>query len=70
MTEDVKDTKLMKEAVQCWAEAVAIHIANSARGLSKYDAHALKQLFDWPQMLDSTLPIQEMLEKLDERISK
>ena len=70
MTEDIKDTKLMKEAVQCWAEAVAIHIAGSARGLSKYDAHALKQLFDWPQMLSNTLPIQEMLEKLDERISK
>lgn len=67
---DNEDIKTIKEAVQCWAEAVALHIASSARGLSKYDAHALKQLFDWPQMLDSTLPIQELLEKLDERISK
>lgn len=70
MTEEIKDAKLMKEAVQCWAESVALHIASSARGLSKYDAHALKQLFDWPQMLSNTLPIQELLEKLDERISK
>ena len=65
-----EDIKTMKEAVQCWAEAVAVHIASSARGLSKYDAYALKQLFDWPQMLSSTLPIQELIEKLDERISK
>lgn len=67
---DNEDIKLMKDAVQCWAEAVAIHIASSTRGLSKYDAHALKQLFDWPQMLSSTLPIQELLDKLDERISR
>lgn len=43
-----KDAKLMKDAVQCWAESVALHVASSARGLSKYDAHALRQLFDWP----------------------
>lgn len=65
-----KDTKLMKEAVQCWAESIAIYLANSARGLSKSDARALKELFDWPQMLNNTLPIQELVEKLDERISK
>ena len=64
------DAKLMKEAVQCWADSVALHIASSARGLSKYDAHALKQLFDWPQMLRKSMPIQELVEKLDERISR
>ena len=67
---DNEDIKLMKEAVQCWADSVALHIASSARGLSKYDAHALRQLFDWPHMLSSTLPIQELLDKLDERISR
>ena len=67
---DNNDAKLMKEAVRCWAEAVAIHIASSARGLSKYDDHALKQLFDWPQMLRKSMPIQELVEKLDERISR
>lgn len=67
---DNEDIKLMKEAVQCWAESVALHIASSARGLSKYDAHALRQLFEWPQMLRKSLPIQELIERLDERISK
>ena len=67
---DNEDIKLMKDAVQCWADSVALHIANSTRGLSKYDAHALKQLFDWPQMLTKSLPIQELVEKLDERISR
>lgn len=67
---DNEDIKLMKEAVQCWAESVALHIASSARGLSKYDAHALRQLFDWPQMLRKSLPIQELIERLDERISR
>lgn len=67
---DNEDIKLMKEAVQCWADSVALHIASSARGLSKYDAHALKQLFDWPQMLRKSIAIQEMLEKLDERTAK
>lgn len=45
---DNEETKLIKEAVQCWAESLALHIASSARGLSKYDAYAIKQLFDWP----------------------
>lgn len=67
---DNEDIKLMKEAVQCWADSVALHIASSARGLSKYDAHALKQLFDWPQMLRKSIAIQEMLERLDERTAK
>lgn len=67
---DNEDIKLMKEAVQCWAESVALHIASSARGLSKYDAHALRQLFEWPQMLRKSLPIQELIERLDERTSK
>ena len=67
---DNEEMKTMKEAVQCWADSVALHIASSARGLSKYDAHALKQLFDWPQMLRKSIAIQEMLERLDERISK
>lgn len=67
---DNEEMKLMKEAVQCWAESVALHIASSARGLSKYDAHALRQLFEWPQMLRKSLPIQELIEKLDERISR
>lgn len=39
---DNEEMKTMKEAVQCWADSVALHIASSARGLSKYDAHALK----------------------------
>lgn len=67
---DNEEMKMMREAVQCWAESVALHIASSARGLSKYDAHALRQLFDWPQMLRKSLPIQELIEKLDERISR
>lgn len=67
---DNEDIKLMREAVQCWAESVALHIASSARGLSKYDAHALRQLFEWPQMLRKSLPIQELIERLDERTSK
>lgn len=67
---DNEEMKTMKEAVQCWADSVALHIASSARGLSKYDAHALKQLFDWPQMLRKSLPIQELMEKLDERTSR
>jgi len=67
---DNEDIKLMKEAVQCWADSVALHIASSARGLSKYDAHALMQLFDWPQMLRKSLPIQELMEKLEERMSR
>lgn len=64
------DAKLMKEAVQCWADSVALHLASSARGLSKYDAHALRQLFDWPQMLRKSIAVQELIERLDERISK
>lgn len=45
---DNEETRLIKEAVQRWADAVALHISSSARGLNKYDAHALRQLFDWP----------------------
>ena len=67
---DNEEMKMMKEAVQCWAESVALHIASSARGLSKYDAQALRQLFEWPQMLRKSLPIQELIERLVERTSR
>lgn len=67
---DNEEIKTVKEAVQCWADSVALHIASSARGLSKYDAHALKQLFDWPQMLRKSIAVQELIERLDERTAK
>lgn len=69
-TQEKNDVKLLKEAVQVWADSLAFTLSDAVPGMPKCTAHALKQLFDWPQVLHKSLAITILDEKIEERTSR
>lgn len=69
-TQEKNDVKLLKEAVQVWADSLAFTLSDAVPGMPKCTAEALKQLFDWPQVLHKSLAITILDEKLEERTSR
>lgn len=68
--QEKSDVKLLNEAVQVWADSLAFTLSEAAPGMPKCTAEALKQLFDWPQVLHKSLAITILNEKLEERTSR
>lgn len=68
--EEKNDVKLLKEAVQVWADSLAFTLSDAVPGMPKCTVNALKQLFDWPQVLRKSLAITILNEKIDERASR
>lgn len=69
-TQEKNDVKLLKEAVQVWADSLAFTLSDAVPGMPKCTAAALKQLFDWPQVLHKSLAITILDEKIEERTSR
>ena len=69
-TQEKNDVKLLKEAVQVWADSLAFTLSDAVPGMPKCTAEALKQLFDWPQVLHKSLAITILDEKIEERTSR
>lgn len=69
-TQEKNDVKLLKEAVQVWADSLAFTLSDAVPGMPKCTAQALKQLFDWPQVLHKSLAITILDEKIEERTSR
>lgn len=69
-TEEKNDVKLLKEAVQVWADSLAFTLSDAVPGMPKRTVNALKQLFDWPQVLHKSLATTILNEKIEERTSR
>ena len=69
-TEEKNDVKLLKEAVQVWADSLAFTLSDAVLGMPKRTVNALKQLFDWPQVLHKSLATTILNEKIEERTSR
>lgn len=64
------DVELLKEAVQTWADSLAFTLSEATSGMPKRTVEALKQLFDWPQVLHKSLATTILNEKIEERLTR
>ena len=64
----MNNEKQIKEAVQMWADTLAFNLQPNVRSLSKSTCSALLALFDWPQMLRSSIAITDLKDALKDRL--